>query len=40
MKHVTHNTLLNNVGQLFILFFEKQTHTHTNERKIDSNTNI
>ena len=29
----TQHTFLSNVGQLSILFFEKQTHTHTRERE-------
>ena len=36
--YYTQHTLLSNVGQLPILFFEKQTHTHTRERESDSNT--
>ena len=31
--YYTQHTLLSNVGQLPILFFEKQTHTHKGERK-------
>ena len=30
--YYTQHTLLSNVGQLPILFFEKQTHTHTKGR--------
>ena len=31
--YYTQHTLLSNVGQLPILFFEKQTHTHTHKRE-------
>ena len=31
--YYTQHTLLSNVGQLPILFFEKQTHTHTREKE-------
>ena len=31
--YYTQYTLLSNVGQLPILFFEKQTHRHTRERE-------
>ena len=36
--YYTQHTLLSNVGQLPIIFFEKQTHTHTQERERGSNT--
>ena len=34
--YYTQHTLLSNVGQLPILFFEKQTHTYTRKRKMGS----
>ena len=36
--YYTQHTFLSNVGQLPILFFEKQTYTHTRERERGSNT--
>ena len=40
--YYTQHILLSNVGQLPILFFEKQTHTHTHikEREMSSNTKV